>query len=369
MSRTKTRMHNANKFKLGLFCTNAIGGLAMTKVPERWDATWENNLRCTQMAEAAGLEFTLPIARWHGYRGETDTQGTSLETLTWASGLLAATSEITVFGTVHVPLISPVFAAKQVVTADHIGRGRFGLNIVSGWNAGEFGMFGIELREHDERYDFSEEWLTIAKRIWSEREPFDFKGKYFDLTGVVSNPKPFGGNQPLVMSAGSSKAGRAFAARHVDCLFMVIVDFDTLADEIAAIKTLDAGRQIGFYSSGHMVCRRTQKEAEDYYNYYVHEMGDWDAVEHIVRIRQQGQSVPADHLATIKERFVSGVGTYPVVGSADTCAETFRKLSEAGLDGMAFGLVNFIDEIPFVRDELLPRMERLGLREAAAAAA
>ena len=36
------------------------------------------------------------------------------------------------------------------------------------------------------------------------------------------------------MSAGSSPAGRAFAARHVDCLFMVIADEAKLADEIAA---------------------------------------------------------------------------------------------------------------------------------------
>jgi alkanesulfonate monooxygenase SsuD/methylene tetrahydromethanopterin reductase-like flavin-dependent oxidoreductase (luciferase family) len=39
-----------------------------------------------------------------------------------------------VFGTVHAPLIHPLIAAKQLVTADHIGQGRFGLNIVCGWN-------------------------------------------------------------------------------------------------------------------------------------------------------------------------------------------------------------------------------------------
>ena len=57
-------------------------------------------------------------------------------------GLLALTEKICVFGTVHAPLINPVFAAKQIVTTDHIGAGRFGLNVVSGWNPVEFEMFG-----------------------------------------------------------------------------------------------------------------------------------------------------------------------------------------------------------------------------------
>ena len=66
--------------------------------------------------------------------------------------MLAATRELVVFGTVHVPLINPIFAAKQCSPPTRIGRGRFGLNIVSGWNAGEFEMFGVQLLEHDERY-------------------------------------------------------------------------------------------------------------------------------------------------------------------------------------------------------------------------
>ena len=57
-------------------------------------------------------------------------RATTYETVNWASGLLAATKRLTVFGTVHAPLIHPVIAAKEFVTADHIGEGRFGLNVV-----------------------------------------------------------------------------------------------------------------------------------------------------------------------------------------------------------------------------------------------
>ncbi len=115
----------------------------MTKAPECWEASWKNNERAAKLADESGLEFLLPVARWHGYGGETDAEGENFETLTWATGMLSVTEGIVVFGTVHVALVSPVFAAKQMVSADLAGKGRFGLNMVSGWNVGEHAMFGI----------------------------------------------------------------------------------------------------------------------------------------------------------------------------------------------------------------------------------
>jgi dimethylsulfone monooxygenase len=356
-----TRMDNSNRFKLGLFSTNASNGITMTKAQDRWTASWENNVKAAQLADEAGLEFVLPIGRWKGYRGETNTQGESFETLTWAAGVLASTREISVFGTVHVSLIHPVFAAKQIMTAGHVGKGRFGLNIVAGWNAAEFDMFGANLLPHDERYTYAEEWVRIAKRIWLETKAFDFNGRYFSLKEVQGMPKPYGGRAPLIMSAGSSGAGRNFATKHVDCLFMTIIDIDTLPRELEALRA-SAGRSFSTFASGHMVCRKTRKEAEDYYHYVVDEMGDWEAADYTQKAREQGQSIPVERLPEMRRRFVGGLGTYGVIGSYDDVAELFARMSSAGLDGMAVGLVNYIDEFLPLRDELLPRMERLGLR-------
>ena len=147
--RDRVAMHNGNRLKIGLFGSNCSSGRAVTMVPERWSGSWPDNLKLARMADEAGIDFLLPIARWKGYGGDTDYQGATLETLTWASGLLASTKRITVFGTVHAPLFNPVIAAKECVTADHIGEGRFGLNLVVGWNEGEFEMFGVEQREHE----------------------------------------------------------------------------------------------------------------------------------------------------------------------------------------------------------------------------
>ena len=59
------------------------------------------------MADEAGIDFLLPIGRWKGYGGDTDYQGATYETITWATGLLAQTKRITVFGTVHAALFPP----------------------------------------------------------------------------------------------------------------------------------------------------------------------------------------------------------------------------------------------------------------------
>src|SRR3954468_8973213 len=67
-------MQNANKFKLGLFGMNCSGSFATT-APERWQAGWPENLEAARLADEAGLEFILPIARWMGYGGQTDRQG------------------------------------------------------------------------------------------------------------------------------------------------------------------------------------------------------------------------------------------------------------------------------------------------------
>ena len=61
----RTRMQNSNRFKLGLFGMNCSGSVP-TAVPERWKAGWKETREAARLADAAGLEFLLPIARWLG---------------------------------------------------------------------------------------------------------------------------------------------------------------------------------------------------------------------------------------------------------------------------------------------------------------
>src|SRR5216683_319982 len=116
----------------------------------------------------------MPMRSRSGSLGRTARPGAPFETVTWASGLLASTKRITVFGTVHAPLFNPLIAAKEFVTADHIGEGRFGLNLVVGWNEDEFDMFGVKQRDHERRYEYAQEWLDAVKLAWGPQEDFNF---------------------------------------------------------------------------------------------------------------------------------------------------------------------------------------------------
>jgi dimethylsulfone monooxygenase len=362
----RRRRFGPNAFELGVFSHNVQNGMAKLK-QVIWPSTWAQNVEIARLAEEAGLEFILPLGHWKGARGypaEADDEGGSYETLTWASGLLSATTRIAVFGTVHVAYLHPVFAAKQSVTAHHIGSGRFGLNVVSGNH--DPGMFGMHLEDHDALYDYAEEWVTIVKRLWSEHVPFDFSGRYFNLTDVLGKPKPFDGQSPMLISAGHSHRGRAFAMQHADSLFTAITELQNAREEISTARASSPdGERVPVYGSSHLVCRPTRKEAEEYYHYLAHELGDWTGIDDALARWLRGRTAPISDVERLKERIITGVGTFLALGSYDDVAETYRQLHEAGLDGIAVGMIDYADTFDRLRDEVLPRLERMGLRQPA----
>jgi dimethylsulfone monooxygenase len=365
----RAAMGSANRLKLGLFGANCSSGRAVTMVPERWSGSWPDCVRLAQMADRAGIEFMLPIGRWKGYGGDTDYQGATWETVSWACGLLAKTERLTVFGTVHAPLIAPLIAAKEFVTADHIGEGRFGLNLVCGWNEGEFEMFGATLRDHEARYEYAQEWLDIVKLAWSPREDFDFAGRFFRLQGVRAKPKPYGGTRPLVMNAGASSTGQAFAIRNCDALFSTIsrgISFEETARHVSNVRALarQAGREIDVYTVGVVTCRPTAQEAQDYYRHAVVDNADWAAVDSILAMKNiTPQTHPPDEFRRIRDHQANGMGGLPLVGDPDLVAQELARLAALGLKGIAVSFVNYLDELPYFCAEVLPRLARAGLRQ------
>jgi dimethylsulfone monooxygenase len=363
-------MYNGNALKIGIFGANCSSGRSATKVPERWSASWPDCLRLARMADAAGIDFMLPIGRWKGYGGETDFHGATLETVTWAVGLLGATEHITVFGTVHAPLFHPLIAAKEFVTADHVGEGRFGLNIVVGWNEGEFEMFGVKQRDHDVRYDYAQEWLDVVRRAWSDEPQFDFDGQFLRLKGVRAYPKPYGGTRPILMNAGSSPVGQAFALRNCDAFFVATAGSRTSlegnAQKVAEIRAAarQIGREIEVYTVGQVVCRPSQQEAEDYYRYAMIENADWGAIDGMLANRNiTPQTIPpAEYEAKRRYFAANAVGGYPFVGTPERVADELATISKAGMRGIALSFVNYLWELPYFCEEVLPRLERVGVR-------
>jgi len=360
-------MYNDNAFKLGLFSPNCAGGMAVTTVAERWRATWDDNLRLAHLADEIGLEFLLPIARWTGYGGATDFQGDSLETITWAAGLLASTRLISVFATAHTAFTHPLVAAKQFATIDHIARGRFGLNIVCGWNAPEYEMFGMNLPQaHDARYRYGQEWWDVIRRAWQDDAPFDWHGEHFTLKQARCTPQPWGGLLPPLMNAGSSPQGREFAARNCDFLFTVMIDPERGRADVNGIQACAReryGRALQVFTTTYVVCRPTRREAEEYHRHYAIECADHAAVERLMTLQGlHAQSFPQDMLDALRTRFAGGHGVYPLIGDPDAIADEIQRIHAAGFAGATLAFVDYLGELPYFAQEVLPRLVARGLR-------
>ena len=75
------------------------------------------------------------------------------------------------------------------------------------------------------------------------------------------------------------------------------------------------------------------------------------------------ETVGAEEYRKKREYFASrAIGGYPYVGTPDLIAEEMAALSRAGIRGIAFSFVNYLAELPYFRDEVLPRLVRLGVR-------
>lgn len=362
--RLAARPAGEHAFALGLFGLNRWGGLTLSRAPDRWEPTWENTVRAATLAEECDLDFLLPYMTWTSTSTD-DRNGWALESLTWASALLAVTSRITVFATVHVPYVHPLWAGKQALTCDWVGGGRFGLNVVAGAMPAEFAMFGASMPDHADRYALATEWIEVVKRMWDENAPFDVSGHFFDLRGVERNHPVSSTGRPLIVGAGSSPAGSRFVADHADVLFQGVFALDGLAEQIATFRATTAGRPVPVFGSGHIVCRPTAKETEEYYHYRVHEHGDWDAADYqleAVTGSRGSLTYGRDQYLSLRERSVSGSTTYCIKGTPDEVVASLQALHNAGLDGMAVGLFDYVEDLTLMRDELVPRLERAGLR-------
>jgi dimethylsulfone monooxygenase len=370
--RSQPVLNDENRLKLALFGINLQGGVTLADVDGKCEATWPENVRYATHADRIGIDAIVPVARWRGYGGRANLGERSFETFTWATGLLASTTRVQVFATFHVPLAHPVLAAKMCATADHVSRGRFGLNIVAGWYAAELSMFGLAQREHDERYEVADEWAQVLKQLWTLDGAHDFKGQYFDVPGGVLEPKPVQKPYPVIMNAGTSPAGRRFAAKHSDLIFAGLTTFETAPRQIAEIKQLardEFDREIRVFARGHVVCKDTQAEAEAYYDYVHRQMGDYEGAANVTGItKEHSQSTDwTMEERRILEGMIAGFWGVPIVGTAEQVAERMVAMHDAGADGIAISFVNYDEGLQRMEEQILPLLVDAGLRRPVAA--
>lgn len=360
---TDNPVFNEQKFKLGVFAPNCSGGVIMSHAETGFRVTWDQQLEIARNADEAGMEALVPVGRWTGFRGETNFNGVCYETYTWAAGLAQATENIGVFCTTHVPTVHPIVAAKMATTIDHISNGRFGMNLVMGWFTPEMEMFGRKQLEHDRRYEYGQEWLDFAMKLWNEEGDFDFHSDFFESKGAHAYPKPIQAPRPALLNAGASPRGQRFSAQNVD-INLIALPTEEVPEYVKSIKGVaqdEHERDVDVWTYALVICRETEKEAKAAQQEII-DNGDWPGAQIIMdTLGIESQSF-ATQIREMQERFIAGWGGPNIVGTPEQVAEQLAEYQEAGMTGAIFGFLDYAKEAKQFGDEVIPAMRKLGLR-------
>ncbi|MHA3791708.1 LLM class flavin-dependent oxidoreductase [Sphingomonas sp. YL-JM2C] len=359
-------LFGANAMKLGVFGLNVASAGALTTSPDRHRISWDQNVRLARMAEDAGFEAVVPFARWRGFGGETNPWGESFETFTWAAGLAAATRRIALVATVNMMTMSPVAAAKQLSTIDHISHGRAVLNVVAGWMEIEMRMFGVGALGHDDRYAHGAEWMEALYRLWTAEEPFDLRGRYITVEGGLQQPGNVQLPRPPVMNAAFSPTGHAFAARWADIAFISPNPDrpESAVEQVRALRAMadERGRDMQIWVATSVAGAPTAEAARAYVAQYSGPEMDVGAVENFTRLMMGGTAMPDDQRAAMLRHVAAHIGGFPLVGSYRDIADRIGLLAEAGVDGLCLTWMDYERGLPDFIANILPLIEKAGLR-------
>lgn len=357
-----------NKLKLGVFAINLAGTASgMSTMPGPMTiASWDLQKRLAVTADRAGFEALVPATRWKGFNAPSGYWDRTYDAWTWGGAMAAITERIGILSTVAVPLYHPVMVAKMGATLDHISGGRWGMNIVPGWFGPEFEMFGIEMGDRQARYRRAQEWITLVTRLWSETEEIDFDGEFFSTKGAISAPRPVQSPRPLLMNAGQSGEGLAFAVNNADMIFVNTANEKVLRDNIAKVHASAeaAGRQVSVWANVDVICKSTEQEARDFADAWM-EAVDRKAVDTFVGLMAGGDAgTHKDLMANpdIWNSMALSGGNSVVVGTPEMLVEEFQKLSDLGMNGVTLTWHEYPQGLDYFISDVHPLLVEAGLR-------
>src|SRR5262249_41420190 len=151
------------------------------------------------------------MIKLHGFGGPSQFWDYNLESFTLMAGLGPVTSRIRLFATCAVLTMPPPITARMAVTIDSISHGRFGINIISGWQRREYTQrgFGPGAAPYRGRYDYCAEYVAITREL-GETGGSDLKGDFFQMDDCRCLPMPTG-KIPIICAAQSDAGTRCAA--------------------------------------------------------------------------------------------------------------------------------------------------------------
>ncbi len=346
-----------------------FGGWLRNVEDEQMEASWSYVRRLAQRSEAIGYDLTLIAELFLN-----DIKGIgapALDAWSTAAALAAVTERQELMVAVRPTFHDPALLAKQAANIDHISNGRLSLNVVSSWWKDEARRYGIRFDEHDDRYARTAEWLTVLNGVWNEPE-FSFKGRYYEVSETVLEPKPVRRPRPVIYAGGESEAAKTLISRECDAYVMHGDPPERIAPKIADLRARRdrASEALGielpplrFGMAAYTIVRSTEAEVRrelaritdvsegspGYANYQ-----DW------ISNTQLEQQV------TLQDYSVSNRGLRAgLVGTPEQVADQVRAFQDAGVDLLLLQCSPQLEEMERFAAQVMPLVD--GTRTEAAA--
>lgn len=204
--------------KIGVFIPIGNNGWLISSAAPQYMPTFDLNKQVVLRAEHYGFDFALSMIKLRGFGGKTEFWDHNLESFTLMAGLAAVTSRIKLFATAATLTMPPAIVARMVSTIDSISNGRFGLNLITGWQKPEYAQMGLWPGDayFSRRYEYLAEYMHILRDLW-QTGVSNRRSEFFQMEDCRVSPLPQADIE--IICAGQSEAGMAFSAEQADYNF------------------------------------------------------------------------------------------------------------------------------------------------------
>ena len=349
---------------------------------------WVDLARLLERGLFDGLFLADVLGAYDIYGGNADAalrggvQIPLLDPMALVPAMAYATTHLGFGVTCNLAYEQPFLLARHMATLDHLTRGRIGWNIVTGYLDSAARAMGLDAQmEHDNRYDFADEYLQVVYALWEggwaddavKRDrsrgiytepgrvrPVRHHGKQFHVNAVPlwePSPQP----TPVLYQAGASDRGRVFAARHAECVFVNASTKQNVRRIVSDLRTRATPRPMLVFVGASVVTGRAEKEAYELLAEYRHHASVEGALAHAAAslgidldaydmdepiqagatqaIRSNVEAISASlgpgwSKRQLIDRLVLGSRQPPIVGSPEQVADQLIAwVEEADVDG------------------------------------
>ena len=376
---------------------------------------WVERARLLERGLFDGLFLADVLGVYDVYEGAPDAalrgavQVPLLDPLALVPAMAHATRHLGFGVTCNLAFEPPWLFARRMASLDHVTGGRIGWNIVTGYLDSAARAMGFAAQmAHDDRYDLADEYLALMYALWeggfedgavaadrargvyadpARVHHVRHQGRQWQLDAVpLWEPSPQ--RTPVLFQAGSSDRGRAFAARHAECVFLNASGKENVARLVADIRARASGRPILAFVGATVVVGRSTEEAQSLLEEYRHhaateaalahasaslgidfsryaldeaiEVGPGNAIRSNVEAMRRGAG-PQWTKRKLIDQFVLGSRQSPIVGSPAEVADELQSwVDETGVDGFNLSRTVVPECIESFVDLVVPVLQERG---------